>query len=192
MFSLNPEQSIEQNESKDGLPVIALLEDAETETLRFLLISIYPHDHEPEITDCAFFWKVCKAVQKYDMGIIESKLSRRLDDSNLIKQEPFRVFAIARNLRWWDVILKTAYLTLGTPLQKLVYVDELQNISGADFYDFLQYRFCCDQAKDPQKEKMQRHTIIPVSNVGNSILLALWYLQTLMPFSARPTLSISS
>lgn len=189
MFSLNQEECSEKNEFKGELPIIPVTEDAET--LRFLLISIYPYDHEPEITDCTSFWKVCKAVQKYGMEIIESKLRKRLDNSSLIEREPFRVFVIARNLCWWNVSSRAACLTFETLLKGLIYVDELQSIGGTDFYDFLKYRLHCDK-----KEEMQRHATTRTSNADEGTFSLLRHLsmglQKPMPYFARPTLSIFS
>ncbi|KIL69156.1 hypothetical protein M378DRAFT_157389 [Amanita muscaria Koide BX008] len=84
MFALNtgPGQVVDDNEKKDGYPVVCLAEDSNT--LRLLLDSIYPSSEERCLHDVGLFWKAAKASQKYCMKIIEDKLRKRVLTSYLM------------------------------------------------------------------------------------------------------------
>ena len=151
MFDLNRGAAAEQNQQKNGLPVIPLMEDSAT--LRFLLDFLYPRIKEPQLDDVALVRKVCRAAKKYCMDIIEGKLMDRIIASELINQEPLRIYAIATDLEWEDVANVAARKTLGIPLKDLNYVEELQCISGTGFYRFLQYRLQCEVSASPNEER---------------------------------------
>ena len=159
MFSLNRGPTVNENEKKDGLPIISVTEDSET--LYFLLERIYPIDESP-FKDLDIFRKVYKAAQKYLMDRIENKLRRWILTSQLLKNEPFRVYTIAIDLGWEAVALTAAHETLQVSLENLPFVDELKDISGSEFYRFLDYRFRCDKSSNSSKEeftKLTRNTI---------------------------------
>ncbi|KAF8630128.1 hypothetical protein AX15_003084 [Amanita polypyramis BW_CC] len=143
MFSLNRGPAVDQNEKKGGFPIIGVTEDSET--LYFLLELIYPVEESP-FYDLGVFRKVCKAAQKYLMDGIEDKLRKWILTSQLLKNEPFRVYVIAIDLHWEAVALVAARGTLQVSLENLPFIDELKDISGAEFYRFLDYRFRCDKA----------------------------------------------
>ncbi|KAF8630159.1 hypothetical protein AX15_003107 [Amanita polypyramis BW_CC] len=143
MFSMNRHLTVDGSEKKDGFPIISVTEDSET--LYYLLELIYPVD-ESQFHDLTVFRKVCKAAQKYLMDGIEDKLRKWILTSKLLKTEPFRMCAIALELGWEVVALTAARRTLHVPLEKLPFVDELKNISGSEFYRFLDYRFRCDKS----------------------------------------------
>lgn len=151
MFDLSRGAAAEQNQQKNGLPVIPLMEDSAT--LRFLLDFLYPRIKEPQLNDIALVLKVCRAAKKYCMDIIEGKLMDRIVASELINQEPLRIYAIATNLEWEDVANVAARKTLGIPLKDLNYVEELQFISGTSFYRFLKYRLQCEVSDTPNEER---------------------------------------
>jgi hypothetical protein len=150
MFDLNRGAAAEQNRQKNGLPVIPLMEDSAT--LRFLLDFLYPRVKEPQLDDIALFWKVCRAAKKYCMDIIEGKLMDRIIASELINQEPFRIYAMVTDLEWEDVANVAARKTLSISLKDLNYVEELQCISGTSFYRFLKYRLQCEVSASPNEE----------------------------------------
>ncbi|KAF8639042.1 hypothetical protein AX17_001765 [Amanita inopinata Kibby_2008] len=134
---------LKENKTKHGLPIVDIAEDSDT--LRFLLLLIYPQSVEPELKFTDLCLKVCKATQKYRMEVIESKVQRILLASQLIVQEPLRIYAIAVPLRWEKIAMEAARISLKTPLQDLTYATELRLISGADFYHYLQFRFRRDR-----------------------------------------------
>ncbi|KAM6497241.1 hypothetical protein JOM56_007714, partial [Amanita muscaria] len=138
MHTLNHGPAAEENEKKDGRPLIRLEEDSET--LRLLLDTIYPYEKDPPLTDVSLFWKVGKASQKYIMDVIEKKLQLWIISSELITTSPLRIFAIAIDLRWEGVAMEAARRTLQTPLEKLDHVEELRSIPASGFYRFLEYR----------------------------------------------------
>ncbi|KAM6496650.1 hypothetical protein JOM56_007123 [Amanita muscaria] len=147
MFALNTGQAVDDNEKKDGYPVVCVAEDSST--LRLLLDSIYPTAEERPLYDVGLFWKAAKASQKYCMKIIEDKLRKRVFASDLMKCYSLRMYAVATDLGWDDVAIAAARQTLQTPLESLLYVDELESISGAGFYRFLEYRFRCSKSSNP-------------------------------------------
>ncbi|KAF8634595.1 hypothetical protein AX17_004184 [Amanita inopinata Kibby_2008] len=149
MFSLNRGEAVEQNESKNGLPVVPLAEDGQT--LRLLLLLIYPYINEPQFDNAGLFLKVYLAAQKYCMEILEGKLRKLILGSELIKREPFRVYVIAISLghEYKNVATKAEKYTLTTPMQELSYVDELCRISGADLYRYMGYRLRCEGTSKP-------------------------------------------
>ncbi|KAF8639047.1 hypothetical protein AX17_001770 [Amanita inopinata Kibby_2008] len=154
MYSLNRGEAVGKNEVKNDLPVIPLLEDSKT--LHFLLSIIYPYDREPVLDDVHLIWKVGKAVQKYAMDLMQSKLRKWMLAPDSIDKEPLRVYATAANPGWHDITEVAAEKVWKTPLNEFVYVDELQIISGADFYRFLDYKFRLRKASEPQLKTLLR------------------------------------
>ncbi|PFH50239.1 hypothetical protein AMATHDRAFT_99685, partial [Amanita thiersii Skay4041] len=110
MFSLSSGLDNQDDHIKNGLPIIDLPEDSES--LHFLLTIIYPHIDEPKLDDCHLIWKVCKAAQKYCMDIIEGKLRKLVLASDRMNAEAFRMYAIAVELGWMDVVTIAAQNTL--------------------------------------------------------------------------------
>ncbi|KAM6497225.1 hypothetical protein JOM56_007698 [Amanita muscaria] len=151
MFALNTGQAVEDNEKRDGHPVVSVAEDSNT--LRLLLESIYPTAEERPLYDVGLFWKAAKASQKYCMNIIEDKLRKRIFASGLTKINPLSVYAVATDLGWDDVAIAAARQTLPTPLESLPYADELKGITGVGFYRFLEYRFRCSKSSNPIAEE---------------------------------------
>ncbi|KAF8634584.1 hypothetical protein AX17_004173 [Amanita inopinata Kibby_2008] len=140
MFSLNRGAAAEQNESKNGLPIVPVPENSET--LHLLLSLTYPYAHEPELENTELFSRVCIAAQKYCMETLEEKLLNMILVSELITQEPFRIYVIAVSLgHGWDkVVTIAAQNSLQIPMEELMYTDELRQISAADFYCYMRYR----------------------------------------------------
>ncbi len=126
------------NEKMNGFPVIPVEETSET--LYLLLDFIYPHEDEPRIYSVPLFLSVCKATRKYCMNIIENRLRKRIIISHLMDTEPLRVYAVAVNFGWENVALIAARKASQMPLDKLSRIQELKNISGTDFYRFLEYK----------------------------------------------------
>ena len=128
-----------------GLPIFDFDEDSEI--LRLLLLLIYPHGlSERQIDKLDTYYKLGKAARKYRMTVIEDKLKQQLLASSFLTDDPLRVYAIAITLGWGEVVKAAALSTLNSPLEEMPYVDELKQITGADLYWLVQYRFQCVDA----------------------------------------------
>ncbi|KAF8635032.1 hypothetical protein AX15_000570 [Amanita polypyramis BW_CC] len=132
--SVNPTD----NETRNGLPVVSLEEDSRT--IRHLLLFIYPFVDEPAIHDAGLCMKLGEMAQKYSMNVIKRKVQRAVNASPLMRTEAFRMYTIAVYLNWNEIADTAASRTFFTSLNSLPYVDELQKISGLNFYHFLLYR----------------------------------------------------
>ena len=126
-----------------GSPIVSVPEDSET--LLCLLSLIYPHDREPRVANAALFSRVCRAARKYSMDVIERKLRgmlKRVEPSHGpdIVAHHFLLYAIAVQFGWHAEATKAARHTISIPWRKMPYNDELRNISGADFYEYLAFR----------------------------------------------------
>lgn len=130
--------------SKNGLPVVAVSEDSET--LLYLLSLIYPHP-ELRMVHASPFVKTCRAARKYAMDGIESKLRaalKHVESSHNPDTDVgchFLRYAIATQFGWRAEATRAALHTLSTPWCELPYNDELRNISGADFFDYLDLKY---------------------------------------------------
>ena len=134
------------------LPIFDFSEDSEI--FNILLELIYPRVDEPQLHDLVIFKRVYKAAQAYSMTVILAKLKNQILTSPLIKAKPLRLYAIAIVLGWEEVALAAARATLPIPLKELVFVDELLDISGTEFYRFLDYRFRCEGSTNASDEKL--------------------------------------
>ena len=133
-----------EEHSKNGLPVVAVSEDSET--LLCLLSFIYPHTNEPRLARACLFLKTCRAARKYAMEAIESKLRAVLKHVELHGPDTdvarhFLRYAIAAQFGWRAEATRAALYTLSTPWSEMPYNYELRNISGADFFDYLDLRY---------------------------------------------------
>jgi hypothetical protein len=138
---------------KNGeLPILDFSEDSKI--LNILLELIYPRVDEPQLRDLGIFKRTCKAAQAYSMTVVLEKLKKLILTSSFIRAEPFRLYAIASDFGWKEVALVAAHATLRIPLQELVFVDDLKDISGTEFYQFLNYRFRCDVSENASKQKL--------------------------------------
>ncbi|KAF8638442.1 hypothetical protein AX17_002199 [Amanita inopinata Kibby_2008] len=145
MFSPNRRgaASTDENEIKNGLPVIPLSEDSET--LYFLFTLIYPYIHEPNLDNGHLLLKVGKVAQKYRMDIIERKLRVPISKhGQFLFPDQFHLYVTAAQLGWHSEAARAVRHTLSTPLHRLPYVAELRSISGADFYRYFDYRLRCE------------------------------------------------
>ncbi|KAF8347866.1 hypothetical protein F5887DRAFT_1258985 [Amanita rubescens] len=110
-----------ENETRGNLPIIDL--EAHSEMIYIVLELIYPRADEPRFRNLDVFRKVCKTAQLYSMTVVEDKLKKQILASQFMKVG-------ATSLA---VALAAARETLQTPLKKLAFIDELQDISGAAF-----------------------------------------------------------
>jgi hypothetical protein len=150
-LSLNQGPAAADEKEKNGeLPAFEFSEDSEIFSI--LLELIYPRVDEPQFHDLDIFKRTSKAAQAYSMTVVEEKLKKQILTSSFIKVEPFRLYAVAIVLGWEGVALAAACATLQIPLKELVFVDELLDISGAEFYRFLNYRLRCDGLENASEE----------------------------------------
>ncbi|KAF8634586.1 hypothetical protein AX17_004175 [Amanita inopinata Kibby_2008] len=140
MFSSEVQTKTKRNE----LPVITITEDSET--TRQLLLLIYPCPDEPRMEKLESYFKVREAAQKYNIEAVERMLSRLILSSESVRKEPLRVFALGVNFGWEEATKLAAMNTLERPLEEMSQVDELKNITGADVYRLMEYRFQCADA----------------------------------------------
>ena len=134
-----------EDETRNGLPIVSVTEDSRT--LRRVLLFIYPScvtGCEPAL-DIDDLCPVAKAIRKYSMDCIEGRIKEMVVASQLLQKNAFRVYALAVHLAWTDIAAMAALNTLETPLSDLPFVDELHMMSGADFYQYLSYRFGCEE-----------------------------------------------
>lgn len=131
-------------ETKNGLPIVTVSEDSET--ILCLLSLIYPHDREPQVASAPLFSKVCRAAHKYSMAIIVRKLRTMLSSvapshsPDTIVAHQFLMYAIATQFGWDAEAVRAARHTFSTPWRQMPYINELRNISGADFCEYLALR----------------------------------------------------
>lgn len=137
MFSLNQGLAADENEIRDGYPVIPLQEDGET--IRCLLSVVYPYINKPRFDNTCLLIKVWKMAEKYSMDTIVRKLQKLLRNHRWMEEQPHRVFAIAVILGWDDGA-ETAKQTL-LLWDSVPYCEEFKDISGADYCGLIEYRF---------------------------------------------------
>ncbi|PFH50254.1 hypothetical protein AMATHDRAFT_103848, partial [Amanita thiersii Skay4041] len=110
MISLNRGEAAQHNQMKDQLPIAPIPEDSET--LRNLLLLIYPYVDDPMISNAALYLKLGRMAQKYCMDVVDVKLQKLLFASPLVTQDPFRIYVIAVQLKWDQVSRLAASNTL--------------------------------------------------------------------------------
>ncbi|KAF8639092.1 hypothetical protein AX17_001737 [Amanita inopinata Kibby_2008] len=146
MFSLNKGDAATENESKNKLPVVPFSEDGET--LRHLLLVMYPNIQDPVLVDWNLLLKVGRAAQKYCMDMVESKVRESLAKISRSMEWPaekdLQLYITAVQLGWWSEATVAAYGTLRTPLGSLPYIDQLRDISGTEFHCYLDFRVRCE------------------------------------------------
>jgi hypothetical protein len=160
-----------EDETQNRLPIFSVTEDSRT--LRYVLLSIYP----PCVTRCEpvldvdDLFPVTKAIRKYSIDCIECRIKEMVVTSQLLQEHAFRIYALAVHLGWTDIAARAALNTLETPLSKLPFVDELRMISGADFYQYLSYRFKRGKCKgDGEKPQLAFVSHGPVVNEQHSAI----------------------
>ncbi|EIM88783.1 uncharacterized protein STEHIDRAFT_154504 [Stereum hirsutum FP-91666 SS1] len=146
MFNL-PEPtttSAEQQELKNGLPVVTLQEDASI--LDILLRRIYPPSQIPlrPLSDhpLSTLMSLYEAVDKYDLkGLIHPVMEALLQNAS---QDALTAYAWGLQLT--DVVQASAIATLDSPIDDLPLCPELEHISAAQFQRLLIYRRRCQDS----------------------------------------------
>ncbi|KAK2462725.1 hypothetical protein APHAL10511_005243 [Amanita phalloides] len=161
-----------KDETRNGLPIISVNEDSTT--LYCLLALVYPSYFTAgnQVVHIDGLCKVAKAVQKYCMDCIESELKERVISSRLMEEHGFRVYFSAIQIGWTDIAVTAAAKTLTTPLRDLPFNNELHSISGADFYQYLSYRFRHEkyggEGEEPQLEFDTPSSMVDVKSAAKT------------------------
>ncbi|KAF8631973.1 hypothetical protein AX15_002107 [Amanita polypyramis BW_CC] len=129
---------------ENSLPVFDLEEDSDT--LRRLLLLIYPHGGKHQNNRVGSYLSLGKVIQKYKMSTVEEKLKQQLLASPLLMTNPVHVFTVSVILGWSDVAKAAAMNTLNEPLEEMPFIEEMRQLTGADLYWLVQYRFQCIDA----------------------------------------------
>lgn len=148
MFNL-PEPtttSAEQQELKNGLPVVTLQEDASI--LDILLRRIYPPSQIPlrPLSDhpLSTLMSLYEAVDKYDLkGLIHPVTEALLQN---VSQDALTAYAWGCRLQLTAVVRASAIATLDSPINDLPLCPELEHISAAQLQKLLIYRRQCQDA----------------------------------------------
>ncbi|OSD04474.1 hypothetical protein PYCCODRAFT_1363782, partial [Trametes coccinea BRFM310] len=130
-----PPDALDDDDIKDGLPVIRLTEDSQT--LDKLLRLCYPID-DPEFGTLDELRPVLEAAMKYMMEEATSLLRNRL--VKLGQSQPLRAFAIACAL---DLTQEAESLVPLAYTAHCAFVDELKDISAGVYYRVSHYMAKC-------------------------------------------------
>ena len=161
--------------SANGLAIINVAEDSEV--LRHLLSFIYHISDGFDSLTCQLCIQVVLAARRYGITIIETRFRKQAAASLLMSMEPLWMYIVASALGWAELAKSAAINTLSSPLQNMVYTDNLNLITGADLYRLVSFRFRCadvtckvvnDNAKyrahgpgrwafDPMKKRLNHH-----------------------------------
>ncbi|KAF8656130.1 hypothetical protein AX14_008086 [Amanita brunnescens Koide BX004] len=146
----------DENEIKDGYPVIPLPEDSKT--VHYLLSIIHPYINRPKLDDSRLLHNVWKMAEKYGMDTVVGKLQKQLLGDQWMKDQPHRVFAIATIFGWQDGAEK-AKQTLAS-WEEVPYCDLFEDISGTDYYGLWEYHFRRAAPGERQAEQDEKDTSV--------------------------------
>jgi hypothetical protein len=130
---------LKDDEAIDGRPVIVVPE--RSEVLRGLLDIIYPGEDDPDMPDCDLYGDMVRAARKLQISTAEKKLKKQ--GMALAHKEPLRMYAVATSLDLVEVAKIAALNTFSQPLRDMTFVDELDQITGADLFRLMRFRFKC-------------------------------------------------
>ncbi|KAK2462722.1 hypothetical protein APHAL10511_005240 [Amanita phalloides] len=133
----------DENDKRNGLHIVPLPEDSKT--VYNLLLLIYPFV-ERSAADIGTYLKVARAAKRYQMDKVEERLRKQFVKSGVMKEEPFRSFAIAVHFGWKEEARAAAAKTLTATLDSQVRDEELKMISGSDFHKLIRWRSECHRA----------------------------------------------
>jgi len=144
MFSLpSPPPEGNNDDMKDGLPVVQLSESSET--VENLLLFCHPWC-APVLQNLQEVQTILGAATKYDMQGVASRVRRILVAPRFIEKEPLRVFAIALSYNLDDEARLAARHTLKFPFFPREYVSELEGISAGALHRLQAYHYGCGKA----------------------------------------------
>ncbi|KIJ04570.1 hypothetical protein PAXINDRAFT_22135 [Paxillus involutus ATCC 200175] len=140
-----PTEETEEQETKDGLPVIPVSEGSNT--LDALLRFCYPCTlaEDPNLEELKDVVDVLDAAKKYSLDAIERKVGQALLNPKILKVEPLRCFAIAHRGQLRDETLLAARYTLRQPLIPS-WFEEIELLTATDLLALLAYHQKCGNA----------------------------------------------
>ncbi|KAF8125080.1 hypothetical protein EV363DRAFT_1226096 [Boletus edulis] len=140
-----PAEPSEDQEVKDGLAVVPVIEDSKTldALLRFCYPCTLADDPTLEVLQDAL--DVLEAARKYSLDSIEKKARQAISSPKILEVEPLRCFAIAHRGRLREETLLAAKQTLSQPLIP-GWFQEIELISAADLLALLTYHKKCGDA----------------------------------------------
>ncbi|KAG6370515.1 hypothetical protein JVT61DRAFT_11296 [Boletus reticuloceps] len=140
-----PAEASEDQEVKDGLAVIPVIEDSKT--LDALLRFCYPCTlaDDPTLDVLQDALDVLEAARKYSLDSIEKKARQAISSPKILEVEPLRCFAIAHRGRLREETLLAAKQTLALPLIP-GWFQEIELITAADLLSLLTYHKKCGDA----------------------------------------------
>ena len=140
-----PAEANEEQEVKDGLVVIPVVEDSKT--LDVLLRFCYPCTltEEPKLEVLKDAVDVLEAARKYALDAIEKKARQAISNPKILEAEPLRCFAIAHRGRLREETLLAAKYTLAQPLIPS-WFQEIEMITAIDLLALLTYHRRCGDA----------------------------------------------
>ena len=128
------------DELVDGLPVVALPEDAGL--LNSLISSLYPIS---PVIPCSYekVFALLAACQKYDMESVQSNIRAAINTGTFPtpgKSEGFSAYALASSLGLVPEMENAAQLTLGQPMTFESLGEGLRSFKGGALCDLIRYR----------------------------------------------------
>jgi hypothetical protein len=141
------------DDTKDGFPVVNMQEDSKT--LDILLRFFYPSTltEDPSLESLTDILAIIGAARKYSLDSVEKQVCQALANPKVLKTDPVRCFAIARNARFKDETMTAARYSLGQPLIP-AYFPELELITASDLLALLVYHTKCSNAVEPLLAKL--------------------------------------
>ena len=140
-----PDEEIEAQEIRNGLPVVPVTEDSKTldALLRFCYPCTLADDPNLEVLKDAM--DVLEAARKYSLDVIEMKARKAIVSPKILEVEPLRCFVIAHRGRLREETLLAAKSTLTQPLIPS-WFQEVELISATDLLSLLTYHKKCGDA----------------------------------------------
>ncbi|KIK76160.1 hypothetical protein PAXRUDRAFT_835437 [Paxillus rubicundulus Ve08.2h10] len=137
-----PTEESEEQETKDGLPVIPVSEDSKT--LNALLRFCYPCTlaGDPGLEELKDVVNVLEAAKKYSLEAIERKVAQTISSPKILEAEPLRCYAIAHHGGLREEALLAAKYTL---TQSLIpeWFKEIDLLTATDLLALLTYHKKC-------------------------------------------------
>ncbi|KAI0056150.1 hypothetical protein BV25DRAFT_1832532 [Artomyces pyxidatus] len=149
MFSLPSPvpTSLAADETRHGLPVVKLAEDANT--LDFILRWSYPVA-TPKVAELRTITLILDAARKYGIDALYASLAADL--SRAVDSDALGVFAVATSFGLEVVAALAAVHSLALPLE-LLDSAELSHLSIYSYNKLLQYRFACGKSASAVTKK---------------------------------------
>lgn len=141
-------------ETKDGLAVVAMSEDSKTldSFFRFCYPSTLADD--PSLENLTDDLSLLAAARKYSLDLIEKKVCQALANPKVLETEPIRYFAIARNARLAHETITAARYTLRQPLIPARF-SEIELITASELLALITYHKNCSIAVQPLTKNLE-------------------------------------